>query len=111
VTLQLLGSLLTQHRLSFDEAANGAEAIKFLKEQDYTLMFLDLLMPRIDGWGVLDFIRSRRDKRKKPRLYVITAVRDQKLSEADRELVAGVVYKPIDQAQIDDAVKKALTAA
>ncbi|MGZ7030332.1 MAG: protein kinase domain-containing protein [Thermoanaerobaculia bacterium] len=111
VTRQLLGSLLTQHRLAFDEAANGAEAIKFLKEREYTLMFLDLLMPRIDGWGVLDFLRSRRDKRKKPRLYVITAVRDQKLSEADKELVAGVVYKPIDQSQIDDAVKQALTAA
>ena len=110
VTRQLLGALLTQHRMAFDEAANGAEAIKCLKERDYTLVFLDLLMPRIDGWGVLDFIRSRRDK-KKPRLYVITAVRDQKLSEADKELVAGVVYKPIDQTQIDNAVKQALNAA
>jgi serine/threonine protein kinase len=111
VTRQLLGSLLTQHRMLFDEAANGAEAIKLLKERDYTLIFLDLLMPRIDGWGVLDFIRSRRDTRKKARLYVITAVRDQKLSEADRELVAGVVYKPIDQSQIDNAVRQALSAA
>jgi CheY-like chemotaxis protein len=111
VTRQLLGSLLTQHRMLFDEAANGAEAIKLLKERDYTLIFLDLLMPRIDGWGVLDFIRSRRDTRKKARLYVITAVRDQKLSEADRELVAGVVYKPIDQSQIDNAVRHALSAA
>jgi CheY-like chemotaxis protein len=111
VTRQLLGSLLTQHRLAYDEAANGAEAIKLLKEKEYTLMFLDLLMPRIDGWGVLDFIRSRRDNKKRPRLYVITAVRDQKLSEADKDLVAGVVYKPIDQSQIDNAVKQALSAA
>lgn len=111
VTRQILASLVTQHRMVFDEATNGAEAIKLLKEHEYTLMFLDLLMPRIDGWGVIDFIRSRRDARKKPRLYVITAVRDQKLSEADKELVTGVVYKPIDQNQIDNAVKTALSAA
>ena len=112
VTRQLLGALLTQHRVMYEEAANGAEAIKLLKEKDYNLMFLDLLMPRIDGWGVLDFLRSRRDSKKKPpKLYVITAVRDQKLSEADKELVAGVVYKPIDQTQIDNAVKTALSAA
>ena len=37
--------------------------------------------------------------------------RDQKLSEADKDLVAGVVYKPIDQSQIDNAVKQALSAA
>jgi len=111
VTRQILASLVTQHRLVFDEAANGAEAIKLLKEKEYALMFLDLLMPRIDGWGVLDFIRSRRDGKKKPRLYVITAVRDQKLSEADKEFVAGVVYKPLDQSQIENAVKTALSAA
>ena len=111
VTRQILGALLTQHRVQYDEAANGAEAIKLLKERDYNLMFLDLLMPRIDGWGVIDFMRSRRETKKKPKLYVITAVRDQKLSEADKELVTGVVYKPIDQSQIDNAVKTALSAA
>jgi CheY-like chemotaxis protein len=111
VTRQILTTLVAQHRLVFDEAANGAEAIKLLKEREYALVFLDLLMPRIDGWGVLDFIRSRRDAKKKPRLYLITAVRDQKLSEADKELVAGVVYKPLDQSQIENAVRTALSAA
>src|SRR5438128_3229915 len=54
VTRYLIANILGQRRIAFDEAANGYDAVKQLKEHDYTLMFLDLLMPRIDGWGVID---------------------------------------------------------
>ena len=67
----------------------------------YAFLFLDLLMPRIDGWGVLDYLRAQRDKQPLPRTFVVTGVQNQKLSTADRDVVSGLLYKPIDLEQVE----------
>lgn len=101
----LLASLLQKHHIAYDEVANGAEAVKQLKTNRYALLFLDLLMPRIDGWGVLDFLRAQRDKGAVPKTYVITGVQNQKLSVADQDVVAGLLYKPLDIALVERLVR------
>jgi serine/threonine protein kinase len=107
VTRYLIANILGQRRIAFDEAANGADAVKSLKAHEYTLVFLDLLMPRIDGWGVIDFLR--RSKTKTPRIFIITGVKDQHLSVADRELVSGLIYKPLDPTEVDRVVQQSLS--
>ncbi len=107
VTRYLIANILGQRRIAFDEAANGADAVKQLKAHEYTLVFLDLLMPRIDGWGVIDFLR--RSKTKAPRIFVITGVKDQTLSVADRELVSGLIYKPLNPEEVDRVVQQSVS--
>ena len=107
VTRYLIANILSQRRITFDEAGNGADAVKQLKVHEYTLVFLDLLMPRIDGWGVIDWLR--RSKSKVPRIFVITGVKDQTLSVADRELVSGLIYKPLDPNEVDRVVQQSLS--
>ena len=82
---------------------NGADAVKYLKTHEYGVLFLDLLMPRIDGWGVIDYLRNRRNARA-PKVFIVTGVHDQKLSSADQDIVSGLVYKPIDIARIEQIV-------
>ena len=108
VTRYLIANILAQRRIAFDEAANGADAVKALKANEYTMVFLDLLMPRIDGWGVIDFLRRSRSA-KTPRIIIITGVKDQTLSVADRELVSGLIYKPLDPAEVDRVVQQTLS--
>jgi len=107
VTRYLIANVLGQRRIVFDEAANGADAVKALKQHEYTLVFLDLLMPRIDGWGVIDFLR--RSKTKTPRIFIVTGVKDQTLSVADRELVSGLIFKPLDPTEVDRVVQQSLS--
>ena len=102
-TRYLLGSVLQRHHIAFDEAANGAEAVKLLKSNEYALLFIDLLMPRIDGWGVLDYLRTHKPKQM-PRTYIITGVLNQKLSTADHDLVTALIYKPLDVDQVEKLV-------
>ena len=109
VTRQVLCSVLREKGVQYDEAVNGAEAIKLLKHSRYGIMFLDLLMPRIDGWGVLDFIRSKGSNTAK--IYIMTAFREQRLSAADQEIVAGMIYKPIDEGEIERVLQKTATEA
>jgi eukaryotic-like serine/threonine-protein kinase len=102
-TRYLLGSVLQRHHISYDEAANGADAVKFLKTNEYAFVFLDLLMPRVDGWGVLDYLRNHK-RSQLPRTFIVTGVLNQKLSTADQDVVSGLLFKPLDVSQVEKLV-------
>lgn len=87
-----------------DVVGTGREAIDSLKARSYDLAILDLNMPRLSGWEVLDFLRPRAQSRPR-RLYIITGFADQRISEADRDLVHGVIYKPV----VPDELRTLLT--
>lgn len=41
-----------------DEAANGVEALNMINSQQYSLIILDVMMPKLDGWGVCKEVRK-----------------------------------------------------
>src|SRR5262249_12844536 len=54
--------LLTRRlqRLGFsaiDQAENGVEALAAIAEKNYDLVLLDIMMPELDGYGVLDALK------------------------------------------------------
>lgn len=77
-----------------DIVGSGREAITALKARRYDLALLDLNMPRLSGWEVLDFLRGRTEIRPR-RLFIVTGFTDQRISDADRDLVDAVIYKPV----------------
>lgn len=42
---------------------NGEEALKKIESNDYDVILLDIVMPKVDGWEVLDKIKT--DKQNK----------------------------------------------
>jgi serine/threonine protein kinase len=104
-TRYILASVLARNQIAFDEAENGAAAVKLLKTNRYELVFIDLLMPRMDGWGVIDYLRAKRSDTS-PRVFIVTGVHDQKLSAADEDVVSGLLYKPINVGQIERLVMR-----
>jgi CheY-like chemotaxis protein len=50
--------IMKNEEITLLEAANGEEAIETIKHQQPNLVLLDLFMPRIDGFGVLQAIKS-----------------------------------------------------
>ena len=103
-TRYILSSVLARNQIAFDEAENGAAAVRLLKTNRYELVFIDLLMPRMDGWGVIDYLRAKRGEQSPPRVFIVTGVQDQKLSVADEDVVSGLLYKPINVGQIERLV-------
>ena len=93
-----------------DVVASGRDAIEALKTRRYDVALLDLNMPRLSGWEVLDFLRSRYDSR--PRhLYIVTGFSNQQISEADRDLVSAVLYKPVVPDELRTLVTESLRNA
>lgn len=98
----LLSAILEEAGYEVSEALDGSEAVRRLKERKYDVLFLDLLMPRVDGWTVLDFLR-RRDSRP-AKVFLITGMRETRLSTVDQELVDGIVTKPFEPQTIRNLV-------
>ena len=47
------------HELECDLARDGEEALDLLRDHDYDAILLDVLMPRLDGFGVCRAVRER----------------------------------------------------
>lgn len=57
-------------------ARDGKQCMKMLEQEIPDLLILDLLMPRMDGWGVIREMRSERKYEKVPIMVLSTVVED-----------------------------------
>jgi DNA-binding response OmpR family regulator len=105
---QLVCTIVQRERFMVDCAADGAEAIELLKTNDYSVILLDLMMPRVDGFGVIEYLKTHAHG-PKPIVIVITAYADQKFKEVDPTIVAGVIRKPFEVADLGNLVRLCAT--
>lgn len=101
---QLVRTIIRRENIEIDCAADGQEAIDKLQEREYAVILLDLMMPRVDGFGVIEYLRTHPPAHK-PVVLVITAYADQKFKEVDADLVAGVLRKPFEVADLGNLVR------
>jgi CheY-like chemotaxis protein len=101
---KLVCTIMKRERLAVDCVADGAEAIDKLGERAYSVILLDLMMPRIDGFGVVEWIRTHPPENK-PIILVVTAYADQSFKQIDPNLVAGVLRKPFEVADLGNLVR------
>ena len=77
------------------EAPDGAEALKQIDILNPELVVLDLLMPKMDGFDVLNALRQRENPQSTPMIVVLTALVEPCLVEELQRLGADrVLMKP-----------------
>jgi len=86
------------------QGKNGVEAVSLIKEHSPDLVFLDVQMPGLDGFGVLKKIVER--KMKMPHVVFATAF-DQYAVQAFDVNAVDYVLKPFDKARIAKAIQRA----
>src|SRR5260370_4615499 len=86
------------------QGKNGVEAVSLIKEHAPDLVFLDVKMPGLDGFGVLKKIVER--KMKMPHVGFATAF-DQYAVQAFDVKAVDYVLKPFDNARIAKAITRA----
>jgi DNA-binding response OmpR family regulator len=54
----MLAKVVERQNLSVDTARDGVEAIECIDRDGYSVILLDLMMPRLDGYGVLQYLQD-----------------------------------------------------
>lgn len=83
------------------EAADGYHALVSIEESPPSVVVLDLGLPRVSGFNVLDEIRERRDL-PQPAVVVVTGMEDV------ADLDAPILRKPVEPSVLVSAVRRAL---
>jgi two-component system LytT family response regulator/two-component system response regulator LytT len=86
------------------QGKNGVEAVNLIKEHAPDLVFLDVQMPGLDGFGVLKKLVER--KMKVPHVVFATAFDHYAVQAFDVNAV-DYVLKPFDKARISKAIQRA----
>jgi two-component system response regulator ResD len=102
----LLCTILRRRGLAVDSARNGAEALGKCERCRYAVVLLDLMMPHLNGYEVLNVFANRK-REERPLILVLTAGAEPRNLPAD--LVAGTIRKPFDVEMIVDTILAALT--
>src|SRR5467141_1921025 len=86
------------------QGKNGVDALALIKEHSPDLVFLDVQMPGLDGFGVLKKLVER--KMKMPHVVFATAF-DQYAVQAFDVNAVDYVLKPFDKSRIAKAIQRA----
>jgi two-component system, LytTR family, response regulator LytT len=86
------------------QGKNGLEAVALIKEHEPDLVFLDVQMPGLDGFGVIKKLIER--KLRVPQIVFATAY-DQYAVQAFEVNAVDYVLKPVDKARVAKAIQRA----
>ncbi len=102
----VLSTELTSEGYNVTTAADGNEAIEYVKENDYDLVLLDIKMPNVDGFEVLKFIKGGKPRTK---VIMLTGFADLKNAIESKRLGAeDFVSKPYDLVDLLTTIERVL---
>jgi two-component system, LytTR family, response regulator len=103
----LARSILSEHLLKLPDieivgqAANGFEAVKLAEELAPDLMFLDIQMPKLSGFEVLELLGERAP------VVIFTTAHDEFALRAFEVHAVDYLLKPVEPARLGAAVERA----
>ena len=109
-TLGLIELTLRTAGYHVQTASGGEEALKKIREESFNLILLDIMMPDVSGYDVME--RLSREAIPYPPVVILTAKSRPQDREAGMKLgAAGFLVKPTKRGDLLDAVAVALGRA
>lgn len=96
---QVLKALPTDLQANVSQAVNGEEAIQMIRENNIELLFLDLTMPVMDGYSVLEHL-----KKTDTNCFIIVVSGDIQPDAVERVKKLGAIgflKKPVNKQEIE----------
>ena len=98
---KLVEKLLARQGIEIDTAPDGRRAVEMLTESEYSVVVLDLMVPELNGFEVIEFVK--RNGIDVP-IAVVSAVSQQALTNLDLDVVKLVISKPFDVDEFTKAI-------
>jgi CheY-like chemotaxis protein len=94
LSIRTLLRLIAERRgLTVDVAADGAEALQLLAERQYGLAIVDLMMPRVNGYELVNALSTFPHR---PAVVIATAMTDSLIGLLDAQSIHSIIRKPFD---------------
>lgn len=106
----LLRTLLLRGGYTVVEARTGREVLEQLRTRKIDILLLDLMMPEVSGFEVIDQLRVERPEVLQ-RVIVVTALADKDLARLRSEDVFHVLRKPFDIRELLTVIEACSRAA
>jgi DNA-binding response OmpR family regulator len=94
----LIHRILLRNGFEADTARDGAEAIERIADEDYDVIVLDLMMPRISGFAVAEYLQKHRPELLS-RVIVITAFGATGIDKV-KHMVDCTIEKPFEVSRL-----------
>jgi CheY-like chemotaxis protein len=101
-----LVTALLQREFLVEVAGDGVEAVERLKTGNYASVLLDLRLPQLDGFGVLQFLEENNPAMLRRVLVLTASVTRGELERARSHDICGIIAKPFDVETLLAAVKR-----
>lgn len=107
LNVKVASKIMNSYNFNIDAVYSGLECLDKVKEKEYDLIFMDYMMPNMDGIETFNKLKEIKDFN----VPVIALTADAVVGAKDKFINAGFqdyVAKPIDKKNLDDAINKAL---
>ena len=104
-TCTLITALLDRE-FRIEIARDGSEAIEQLRTRQFASVLLDLRMPIVDGFSVLDFVAEQRPEMMRHMIVLTAALSSGEMERVRHFPIFGVVRKPFEVDDLLTAVRR-----
>lgn len=105
----ILARLLERADISTKGVPSAEDALKRLQNEQFDLIFLDHLLPGMDGFQALEAIKSQPETRDIPVFMYTSQSAEKYLQEAKAKGAAGVIGKQVDRDKLFRTLESILT--
>lgn len=100
----MLAKVVERQNLVVDTARDGAEAIQRIDANGYSVIVLDLMMPRVDGYGVLRHMQTHHPEKLRCTI-IASAVPESEILKRFDVPVYRIHAKPFDMAKLIEDIQ------
>ena len=101
----LVAKIVQRAGFPVDVARDGADAIEQLEVHEYAVVVVDLMMPNVDGYALVEYLKKRTGER--PAVIVVSAGDPSAFRQLDGSMVHSIVRKPFDIDVLGDLITAA----
>jgi CheY-like chemotaxis protein len=104
----MLAKVVERQNLEVDTARDGVEAIERIDEDGYSVIVLDMMMPRVDGYGVLKHLQAHHPEKLRCTI-IASAVPESEILKQFGVPVYRIHAKPFDMARLIEDINVCVT--
>lgn len=106
--IQTLGEMIKDFDLDVKIAEGGQDAIDIIDSYTPDIILLDLMMPHVNGWDVIDYVRKKYSKNEMVIIVVSLLNNRDNIDECYELGVNDYITKPVIKARLTSSIESHL---